>query len=55
MLNNNPDTLALSNTLFHLPEITVTEIRNSPNDRVVTIVVKVLTISGSAAIKLKNQ
>jgi transposase len=40
MLNNNPDTLALFTTLLNLSDITVTEIRNSVNDRTVTIVVK---------------
>lgn len=40
MANNNPDTLALFTTLLNLPDITVTEIRNSPTGREVTIVVK---------------
>jgi transposase len=40
MHNNNPDTLALFTTLLNLSDITVTDIRNPPNDRVVTIVVK---------------
>jgi len=40
MHNNNPDTLALFTTLLNLSDITVTDIRNPLNDRVVTIVVK---------------
>ena len=40
MANNNPETLALFTTLLNLPDIMVTEIRNSPNGREVIIVVK---------------
>lgn len=40
MHNNNPGTLALFTTLLNLSDITVIDIRNPPNDRVVTIVVK---------------
>lgn len=40
MANHNPDTLALFTTLLNLSDITVTEIRHSPNGREVTIVVK---------------
>ena len=40
MANNNPDTLTLFTTLLNLPDITVTEIRHSPNGKEVTIVVK---------------
>ncbi|HET6243840.1 MAG TPA: ISL3 family transposase [Bacteroidia bacterium] len=40
MLNSNPDTLALFTTLLNLSDIIVTEIRNPPNDRIVTFVVK---------------
>jgi transposase len=40
MINNNPETLALFTTLLNLPDITVTEVRNSLNGREVTIVVK---------------
>lgn len=40
MLNNNPDTLAVFTMLLNLSDITVTEIRNSSDERVVTIVVK---------------
>ena len=40
MANTNPDTLALFTTLLNLPDITVTEIRNSQNGKEVIIVVK---------------
>jgi transposase len=40
MHNNNPDTLALFTTLLNLSDTIVTAIRNPPNNRVVTIVVK---------------
>jgi transposase len=40
MLNNNPDTLAVFTALLNLSDVTVTEIRNSINDRKVTLVVK---------------
>lgn len=39
-VNNSPDTLSFFTTLLNLPDITVTEIRNSANNREVTIVVK---------------
>jgi hypothetical protein len=38
MTNNSPDTLALFTTLLNLPDIAVTDIRNLPNGREVTIV-----------------
>ena len=37
--NNNPDTLSVFTTLLGLPDIKVTEIRNSADDRTVTLVV----------------
>ncbi len=40
MVNNSPDTLAFFTTLLNLPDIIVTAIHNSPNNREVTIVVK---------------
>lgn len=40
MVNNSPDVLALFTTLLNLSDIAVTEIRNSANDREVTLVVK---------------
>lgn len=40
MLNNNPDTLAVFTALLNLSDVTVTEIRNSDNNRAVTLVVK---------------
>jgi transposase len=40
MLNNNPDTLAVFTALLNLSDVTVTEIRNTDNNRTVTLVVK---------------
>lgn len=40
MVNNSPDVLALFTTLLNLSDIAVTEIRNSANDREITLVVK---------------
>jgi transposase len=39
MLNNNPDTLSVFTSLLSLSDIKVTEIRNSTDDRTVTLVV----------------